>query len=103
MSKKKEFLTIQIDASELTPAQQRIIRYLNSMILKTLTTNDEAEYFDAANEAMRMLAELVKQANFTTSPSNQMSEIPYSEQALEFCVENMLYDLENKSTNIFDN
>ena len=104
MSKKNsKLLTIELDASNLTSAQQRLIRYLNSMILNTLTTDDEAEYFESSNEAMQMLAELVKQANFTGLESTKAKKIPYSSQALEFCIEAIAEDIVSQTTNVFDN
>lgn len=99
----KKFLTIQLDSSELNPAQERLIRYMNSMLLSALTSDDEGEYFEASNEAMRMLASLIRKANFNESPSTKAKPIPYDAQVLEYCMETINDDLSDNKTVIFDN
>ena len=96
-------LTLQLDASELSPGQQRLIRYINSVLLHVITTHDEAEYFDGSNQAMRMLAALIRQANFAQKERERNSDIPYPVQALEFCMETMAQDLAQDKEIIFDN
>ncbi len=99
----KKFLTIQLDSSELNPAQERLIRYMNSMLLSALTSKDEGEYFESSNEAMRMLASLIRRANFNESTLAQAKDIPYETQVLEYCMETINDDIIDNKTVIFDN
>lgn len=98
LNKKNDLI---LDTSELSSAQRRLIRYLNSTLLHAVTTSDEREYFDGANEAMQMFASLIQQANFPLQEGH--ADIPYPTQALEFCMETMAEDLSRKRTLIFDN
>lgn len=99
----KKFLTIQMDADNLSPAQQRLIRYMNSMLLSALTCDDEDEYFECSNEAMRMFAGLIRKANFNNLPSAKSVDIPYDKQVLEFCLESLDEDLSQDRSLVFDN
>lgn len=99
----KKFLTIQLDSTELNPAQERLIRYMNSMLLSALTSDDEGEYFESSNEAMRMLASLIKKANFNDRHSVKAKSIPYDSQVIEYCMETISEDLSDNKTVIFDN
>ena len=99
----KKFLNIQLESSELDPAQERLIRYMNSMLLSALTADDEGEYFESSNEAMRMLASLIRKANFNARPSVKSSSIPYESQVLEYCMETITDDLSDNKTVVFDN
>ena len=101
--RKKNYLTLELDVSELSQAQQRLIRYINSALLHTVTTLDEAEYFEGSNEVMRMFASLIKQANFVQEGGRHNPNIPYPTQALEFCIETIADDISQNKTIIFDN
>ncbi|MCY4645035.1 MAG: hypothetical protein OXB88_10485 [Bacteriovoracales bacterium] len=101
--KKNHHFTLELDSSKLSLGQQRLIRYLNSVLIDTVTSSDEAEYFDGANEAMRMFAGLIKESRFAQEKNKNKSAIPYSDQVLEFCMETMRDDLSQKKTIIFDN
>ncbi len=103
MSNEKQFLTIKLDASELTPAQVRLLKYLNSMLLNTITTGDEADYFDCANEAMRMFATLLRGASFTQIEQIKDSDIPYERQVIEYCLETIYEDMARGKIATFDN
>lgn len=100
LSKKQQ--TLQLDISGLSESQQRLIRYINSALLQAITTEDEGEYFNYTSEAMRIFSSLVKQAHFAQREAEHYSHIPYSTQALEFCVETIADDLSEDKTIIFD-
>ena len=79
-------IKIEIDASELTAQQIRLIRSLNTMLTHVLLTENEEEYFEGSAEFMRMCASLIKQARFTEELRDQ-SNVPYAQQALEYSVD----------------
>jgi hypothetical protein len=83
---KEQMIKIEIDGSELTPQQVRLIRSLNTMLAHVLLTESEEEYFEGSAEFMRMCAALIKQARFTEELKDQ-SNIPYAQQALEYSVD----------------
>jgi hypothetical protein len=85
-SLKEQLIKIEIDGSELTPQQVRLIRSLNTMLTHVLLTESEEEYFEGSAEFMRMCAALIKQARFTEELKDQ-SNIPYAQQALEYSVD----------------
>lgn len=85
-SLKNSMIKIEIDGSELTPQQVRLIKSLNTMLTHVLLTENEEEYFEGSAEFMRMCAALIKQARFTEELKDQ-SNIPYAQQALEYSVD----------------
>ena len=85
-SLKDRMIRIEIDGSELTPQQIRLIRSLNTMLAHVMITDNEEEYFEGSAEFMRMCAALIKQAHFTANlkgPDN----VPYAQQALEYSMD----------------
>jgi hypothetical protein len=85
-SLKDKMIKIEIDGSELTPQQIRLVKSLNTMLTHVLLTENEEEYFEGSAEFMRMCAALIKQARFTEELKDQ-SNIPYAQQALEYSVD----------------
>lgn len=85
-SVKDKTITIEIDGTELTPAQIRLIRSLHTMLAHVMITENEEEYFEGSAEFMRMCASLIKQARFTEQLRDQ-SDVPYAQQALEYSVD----------------
>lgn len=85
-SPKDQMIKIEIDGSELTPQQVRLIKSLNTMLAHVMVTENEEEYFEGSAEFMRMCASLIKQARFTEELKDQ-SSIPYAQQALEYSVD----------------
>lgn len=85
-SLKERKIQIEIDGSELTPQQVRLIRSLNTMLAHVMLTENEEEYFEGSAEFMRMCAALIKQAKFTENLKDA-SNIPYAQQALEYSVD----------------
>lgn len=79
----EDTLTIELDTTELSTHQIRLIKRVNSMISHVLTTDNESEYFDSSSELLKLTANIVKKANF----AEQDSKIEYSKQALEFCAD----------------
>jgi hypothetical protein len=84
-SKKTEKVFIEIDATELSQTQIRMIKTMNNLLNHVLMTDNESEYFDGAAEAIRMCASLIKQANFVGDM--EQSDIPYAQQVLEYSMD----------------
>ena len=85
-SLKERMIRIELDGSELTPNQVRLIRSLNTMIAHVLLTENEEEYFEGSAEFMRMCAALIKQAHFTENLKDA-NNTPYAQQALEYSMD----------------
>ena len=85
-SLKDQMIKIEIDGSELTPNQVRLIRSLNTMLAHVMLTENEEEYFEGSAEFMRMCAALIKQARFTENLKDN-TNVPYAQQALEYSMD----------------
>ena len=97
---KKTF--IEIDTTEMSAPQIRLIKGINTLIAQIVTTENEAEYFDGSAEAMRMLASLIQQANFVFDAKEE-STIPYDSQALEYSVDILQDFMSNAKVISYDN
>jgi hypothetical protein len=95
-------LNLQIDTSELSPAQVRLIKSLNSLLLGVITTDDEAEFFDDSAEAMRICASLIQQSHFTQQ-FNADKAIPYADQALEYSIDILQEQVSQSKVMVYDN
>jgi hypothetical protein len=85
-SLKDRMIKIEIDGSELTPQQVRLIKSINAMLAHVLVTENEEEYFEGSAEFMRMCAALIKQAHFTENLKG-INNVPYAQQALEYSLD----------------
>ncbi|MES2849125.1 MAG: hypothetical protein V4685_08720, partial [Bacteroidota bacterium] len=65
---------------ELSPAQIRLIKTINTLLVQVLTAPDEPEFFDGSAEFMRTCAGAIKQSNFTESLKSK-DGISYADQA----------------------
>lgn len=88
----QEPLKLEIDTEEMSAQQIRLIKTINTMLAHVLTTEEEEEYFDSSSELLRLVASVVKKANFSKNDKG----IEYSQQALEFCVDTL-------SDQVYDN
>ena len=61
MQEKK--VSLDIDTTELSPAQVRQIKTLVSLIYHVTQTDQEKEYFNGSAEVMRIFSSLMKQGN----------------------------------------
>jgi hypothetical protein len=98
---KKNKVFIEIDATEMTESQVRMIKTINAMLAHVLTTEEEGEFFDGSAEAMRMCAALIKQAHFATDL--QFDGIPYADQALEYSMDILSEHMVNSKVVQYDN
>lgn len=93
---------IEIDTTELSPSQVRLIKSINTMLTHVSTTDEENEFFDGSSDLMRMVSSLIKQANFSHFNSVD-SEIPYADQAIEFSIDVVQDALERRKVVNWDN
>ena len=93
-SKENQKPKIEIDTSKLRPSQIRLLKNLNEMLTHVITTKDEADFFDGSAEFMKIFAELVKGARFS-SEREQFENIPYSQQVLEYAMDQLTESMEN--------
>ncbi len=94
-------LAIDIDVNELNAAQVRLIKSVNSMMAKLLTTKDESAFFNDSAELMRICASLIKQCNF--AEEFKMNGIPYAEQALEYSMDLVQERMHGQKVVTYDN
>lgn len=93
-------MQLGVEATQLGPAQLRLLNTLNHLLRKVLTTQDEAEYFDSSAEAMRICASLIKQSAFV----EEMDEnAVYSDQALEYSIELLQDCMSSSKLIVYDN
>ena len=99
---KDRIIKIEIDGSELTPQQVRLIKSINAMLAHVLVTQNEEEYFEGSAEFLRMCAALIKQAHFTEKLKG-VDNIPYAQQALEYSIDVLQEYLSNSKVITYDN
>ena len=59
---KPTLLKLELDTTDLSPQQVRLIKSLTTMLHHVLVTENEEEYFEGSAEFMRMCASIIKQA-----------------------------------------
>jgi hypothetical protein len=84
--KKQENLILELDTEELSTAQIRMVKSLNSLLLHVITTKDESDFFDGSAEFMRVCASLIQKSRFS-SENTQPDDIAYADQALEYSMD----------------
>jgi len=99
---RKEKVFIEIDATELTDSQVRLIKSINMMLQHVLVTDDEEEFFDGSAEFMRMCASLIKKAHFAEDLKG-VNNIPYAQQALEYSMDVLQEHITNSNVVNYDN
>lgn len=94
-------VTIEIDTTEMSAAQVRMLKTLNAVLSHVLVTESEAEFFDNSAEAMRICASLLKKANFTEDMV--ANNIPYAEQVLEYSIDVLQEHMTQSKVVSYDN
>lgn len=85
----QEKLIITIDVKELNSNQIRLLKTINSLITHVMSTEDETEYFNGGQELMKLIANVIKTANFNNLEGLD-SSIAYGQQALEFSIDSLV-------------
>jgi len=78
-------VTMELDTAELTPAQVRTLKTINTLLAQLAKTTIESEFFENSAEVMRLCASIVQQANFPMAHKGE--KIPYAHQALEYALD----------------
>ncbi|WP_127717910.1 hypothetical protein [Halobacteriovorax sp. HLS] len=99
---KNQRVFIEVDTSELTDAQVRLIKSLNTMLQHVLVTDSEDEFFDGSANFMRMCASIIKKAHFAQDLKG-VDNIPYAEQALEYSMDILQEHITNSNVVSYDN
>lgn len=93
-------IIINFDESKLSPAQVRLIKSLNALLLQNMTTQNESEFFDTCAEMMRVCAGMINQSTF---PKEAEGEIPYAKQAIEYSIDILQEHVEENTVVRYDN
>ena len=99
---KTQELHITVDSQELSSQQKRLLKSVTTLLAHVMTTDEEGDYFDSSSEVMKLVAGAIKQANFT-SIWRENTEIPYSVQALEFCIDHLNEEIHSDELVRYDN
>jgi hypothetical protein len=102
MSKLNKTMNLEIETTELDSAQIRLIKKINLMLSNMMVTDEESEYFNSSSELLKLVAQSVKDANFSKFWSEN-SNIKYADQALEYGVDSLSEDLSAQNLAGFDN
>ena len=95
-------IDLKFDTSELSPQQVRLVKSITTLLGHVLTTDDESEYFEGSSELMQLIANAVKESNFSKIWCDN-KDIEYSTQALEFCLDNLGDHIYTKKVSRLDN
>jgi len=96
LSGRDKELLLQISTEGLTPTQVRLIKNLHSLLNNLLSCDDEGEFFETSADLFKKNAELIKYSNFSAQHKN----MSYGDQAVEFALDNLNEDLNNKIQNL---
>ena len=94
--------SLELDTSELSPAQVRQIKTLVTMVTHLSKTSEESEFFEGSSEVMRLCASLITQANFPTRHASN-ENIPYEQQAIEYAMDIVHEHLSSSRVVNYDN
>ena len=97
----KNKLIMELDTTELSDQQVRLIKQIHTWLAHVCSTESESEYFNSSAELMRLFASAIKQARFGESHKN--SSIPYTTQALEFSLDIIGEHIEKQRLIQYDN
>lgn len=102
MSKKTKTLPLEIDVTEMSAAQIRLVKRLGALASQVGSTHDEETYFESSAELIRACAALIKQSKFSDDQM-KVSEIPYAEQALEYSMDLLQEHMSGARVVTYDN
>ena len=94
----KSNLTLELDTSNLNELQVRLLKRAMALLDHVSHVDEEAEYFEASSELLRVVAQVIKFSNFNKGDS----EIEMADQALEFCVDRLADQIYTKDLVKFD-
>jgi hypothetical protein len=96
LDKKDSTLLLKIDTFDLNPAQIRLLKHINTLLVHVIAADEEAEYFEISAELIKQTAALIQNTNFTKDQR-------VTQQALEFALDFLQDRLDENSTVNLDN
>ena len=94
--KKDSLLLLKVDTFDLNPAQVRLLKHINTLLVHVISAEEESEYFEVSAELIKQTASLIQNTNFTNNKN-------VTQQALEFAID-FLNDRLNENGDVtFDN
>jgi hypothetical protein len=98
----QKVIKFELDATELSPAQIRLIRSVNVLLRDVLVAHEEEDFFENSAEFMRICASIIQQSKFSED-QERCSSIPYAEQALEYSLDILQEHMAIKKVVAYDN
>ncbi|MFZ8934505.1 MAG: hypothetical protein ACO20H_03995 [Bacteriovoracaceae bacterium] len=95
-------LTLELDTEMLHPSQVRLVKSINSLLLHLLMTDDEAEYFESSSDFLRLAASVIKESHFAYE-NEPLDKINYSNQAIEYALDQLQEALNKQEIKSLDN
>ncbi len=95
-------LTLELDTEMLHPTQIRLIKSINSLLLHLLTTDEESEYFESSADFLRLAASAIKESHFPYE-NEVIDHIAYSNQAIEYALEQLQEIMSHQDLKSLDN
>lgn len=95
-------MNLELNVSELKPSQIRLLKRINSLVANILATDDEKDFFESGSEAMKVIAQALKNSNFATE-FTEGEEIPYGKQAIEYSLELLADEIHSETIVPLDN
>lgn len=93
---------LNLDTTELSAEQVRLIKSINSMLTHVMSTESEKEYFTGSSDLLRVVAIAIKQANFNKTQLAGES-IDYEQQVLEYCADALIDEIHSGKLVRYDN
>ncbi len=95
-------ISVEIDTSGLCPEKVRLIKTTLSELTKTMTAQNEKHFFNHSAEFMRLCACVIQRSSFVQK-QEEISSIPFDEQAIEYSIDILQEHLENQKVVHYDN
>jgi hypothetical protein len=77
-------ILLKVDTRDMSPAQVRVLKQIHSLLVHTMTAEDEAEFFEATAQLFKQTAAFVGQAHFAETHT---APIAYGEQAVDYAID----------------
>lgn len=97
-----EMLNFSLNVSKLSGPQIRLLRAFNLLMLELLEADKESDFFDKSSELVRLWVLAVRSSNFSLQHNN-IENIAYTDQAIEFSLDSLMEFLNSPNGSSFDN
>ena len=96
LSDRNKEILLQLNTEGLTPTQVRLLKNIHSLLNNILSCEDESEFFETSAGLFKKTAELIKYSQFSAQNKN----MSYGHQAIEFALDNLNEELNNRIQNL---